>query len=249
MDNILSKIILRNWGGIRLNANIDEELEDIDLAILYNDHGDDFLLIRTKDNTYYEYGWWLNRERHFYPKYDDLYNGTCDWKRWFVRRPELLHKIDNNSEFSNRIHREFYRCFEESYNYIKGYKQHSTEDAQRRFNRFIEFMHREVESAGITYDKEEYDYKQKLKFYLEKHDIMTEENIAKLENVKWDSRVNGADGTSGKRSYKGKALLCGDSIEFIYHKGKKLNLNKVRMKWRTDSWGTDTFELSLKQFK
>ena len=43
MDNILSKIILRNWGGINVTADIDEKLKDIKVAVKYSDHGDDFL--------------------------------------------------------------------------------------------------------------------------------------------------------------------------------------------------------------
>lgn len=29
MENILNEIILGNWGGIRLNAKIDEDLKDV----------------------------------------------------------------------------------------------------------------------------------------------------------------------------------------------------------------------------
>lgn len=38
---------LHNWGGLTLNVITDEEIKDICLAIKYNDHGDDFLYIRT----------------------------------------------------------------------------------------------------------------------------------------------------------------------------------------------------------
>ena len=77
---------------------------------------------------------------------------------------------------------------------------------------------------------------------------MTEENIVKLENVKWDSKINGSDGIAGKRLYKCDNLR-GDSIKFIYYKGKERDLSKVRMKWDSDDWGTEVFSLSLNQFK
>lgn len=240
MENTLNNLILGNWGGIRLKAEIDEKLEDIDLVIKYNDHGDEFLVVRSNGN-YYEYGWWLNRK--FQPEYDEVINsqGNCG----FVRKPKLFHKFDNRCEFSNEIYWEFNRCFEDSYKYIKGYKQHSTEDAQRRFDRFIEYMHREVESADIVYDNN--DYKEKLVRYLEKHDISIEENIDKIEQVKWDNRINGADGIAGKKECD--SYIYGDKIEFIFYKGKPLSWRKTKRRYRTDDFGFSTFSMSLDQFK
>lgn len=243
MKNTLENLILGNWGGIRLNANIDEELEDIILAIQYNDHGDDFLLIRTKDNTY-EYGWWLNRPG--YPEYDEIYNGKYDWQRSFIKRPELFYKFDNRCEFSNENCFKFNKLFEDSYNYIEGYRQHTVENAQRNFDKYIEYLTEYVEPAGIIYHHD--DYREKLERYLKKHDIFTEENIDKMNEVKWNNRINGADGIAGKTLYEWDSLH-GDGIEFIYYKGKKLDLRKIKMKNSYDSWGFETFRLSLKQFK
>ena len=45
MNNILSKTILRDWGGINVVANIDEKLEDIRVPVKYSDHGDEFLFL------------------------------------------------------------------------------------------------------------------------------------------------------------------------------------------------------------
>lgn len=241
MENILNELILGNWGGIRLNAKIDEKIEDVVLAIQYDDRGDDFLLIRTKDQTY-EYGWWLNRD--FYPEYDELYNNQCDWQRWFVRRPELFHKFDNRCKLSNEICWRYDDDFEKDYWRRKNLIVNS-EMAQYKLNRFIEYME-QVEHVGITYHAD--NYKQKLMRYLVSHDILTEENIAKLDKVKWNSRINGSDGIAGKHLYEYDRLY-GDSIEFIYYKGKKRDISKVKMKFDTDEWGTETFNLSLRQFK
>lgn len=242
-NNILNEIILGNWGGIKLNAKIDEELKDVKLMIKYSDHGDEFLIVKT-ENEIYEYGWWLNRK--WQPEYDDLIKSQENYG--FIRKPELFYAFDNRCEFSNKICWMKGKCFEDSYNYVKGYKQHSIEDAQRRFDRFIEYMHREIESAGIWYDLERYSYRRDLERYLKKHDILTEENIAKLDNVKWSSEINGSDGLAGKKLYYGDRLY-GDEIEFIYHKGKFLDLNKVKMKHSLDDWHYERFDLSLKQFK
>lgn len=240
MKNTLDNLILGNWGGIRLKAEIDEKLEDIDLVIKYNDHGDDFLVVRS-NGKYYEYGWWLNRNDQ--PEYDEVINSQKDCG--FVRKPKLFHKFDNRCEFSNECCWEFNRCFEDSYNYIKGYKQHSTKDAQRRFDRFIEYMHRVVEPADVVYYKD--DYKNNLKRYLEKHDILTEENIEKMENVKWNNQIDGADGIAGKREIV--SYISGDKIEFIFYKGKPLHWKKTKRKYSRDYFGFSTFSMSLDQFK
>ena len=241
MENMLNEIILGNWGGIRLNAKIDEELKDIILAIQYNDHGDDFLLIRTKKNTY-EYGWWLNRKHE--PEYDDLYNGKCDWEGRFVRRPELFHKFDYRCRLSNEIYRKFYDNFEKDYFRNKNLNNNA-DMAQRKFDRFIRYME-QIEHRGVIYHAD--DYKQELMIYLVQHNISTKENIAKLDKVKWNSRINGSDGIAGKRLYECDRLY-GDSIKFIYYKGKEMDVSKVKKKFDTDEWGAETFSLSFKQFK
>lgn len=240
MKHTIENLILGNWGGIRLRAEIEEKLEDIDLVIKYNDHGDDFLVIRS-NGKYYEYGYWLNR--NFQPEYDEVINSQRDYG--FIRKPKLFHKFDKNCEFSNKIYWECNLCFEDSYRYIKEARRHSTENAQRRFNRFIEFMHREVESAGIVYDKN--DYIRDLKYYLEKHDILTEENITKLENVKWDNRIEGADGIAGKKEID--EYISGDKIDFIFYNGKPLHWRKTKRKYYRDRFGFSTFRMPLDQFK
>lgn len=156
-NNILNEIVLENWGGIRLNAKIDEDLKDVKLMIKYSDHGDEFLIVKT-ENEIYEYGWWLNRKRE--PEYDTVINSRYDYG--FVRKPELF-------------------C---SY----------------------------------------------------------------YETLKGTGRINGVDGFAGKISYNGDCLL-GDKLEFIYYKGKILDLSNVKMDRWFDDWHYEVFELSLKQFE
>lgn len=243
MKEDLNNVILNNWEGIRVRTDIDEKMEEIVLAIKYEDHGDDFLLIKTKEKTY-EYGWWLNREKHFYPKYDELYNGKYDWTKLFIRRPELFHRFDYNCNFSIDINHEF--GIFDGYQYNKGYYDDGPMLAQSKFDKIIRYMKSEVENRGIIYHAEY--QKDKLMRYLEKEEILTEENIEKIESVKWNNRIDGADGIAGKMSYDSESII-GDWISFIYYKGKKINVKKVRMKRWHDNWGTSMFRLSLNQFE
>ena len=245
MNVNLNEIILGNYGGVRVDAKVDEKMEDVKLIIEYDDHGDEFLIVKTKDNNIYEYGWYLNRICTM--DYDDVINSESDCG--FIRKPKLFYKDDKHCEFSNKIYWEFDRRFENSFKYVKGYKQHSMEDAQYRFDKFIEYMHREVEPVGIIYDLSRYGYEQDLKHYLDKHDILTEENIVKIENVKWSSKINGIDGFAGKKSLSIDDRIYGDDIQYIYYNGKFRDIEKVKKKHSYDDWGFKRFDLSLKQFR
>lgn len=249
MENIKNEIILGNYGGIRVNASIDEKLEDVKLMIKYSDHGDDFLIVKTEDGIY-EYGWYLNRRP--YPDYDELIKQQY-YKDWFIRMPELYYAFDKNCRLSNEIfweihsHKGFWGYNTKRFvgDFYEPFKEESETYAQIKFDRFIEFMD-EVSERGITYNKSE--EKKHLKNYLECNNILTEGNIKKLDAIKWSSRINGADGIAGKRTYDFDRV-DGDSISFIYYKGKFRDLNKVKMKHFDDSWGFEMFDLSLKQFK
>lgn len=76
------EIVLNSYGGIRVKADIDEKPEDIIAAIFYHDHGDDYILIKTKEHNV-KYGWFCNLR--WAPDYDRL--DVSD--RYFIRRPKL----------------------------------------------------------------------------------------------------------------------------------------------------------------
>lgn len=79
---------LENYRGMTFNAITDEELKDICLAIKYEDHGDEFLYIRTYSGEQYEYGYWFGR-RDCWEDFDPARNeGESD--SVFIRRPILF---------------------------------------------------------------------------------------------------------------------------------------------------------------
>ena len=86
--------------------------------------------------------------------------------------------------------------------------------AQYKFNKIIEYLE-EVSYRGITYDLSDSYSKREISRYLKEHNIDTKENIDKLENAKWSSRINGSDGIAGNRIYDGDCRLYGDNIKFI----------------------------------
>ena len=244
MENYFAGTILHNWGGVDVLANVEEANEDIVLGIEYEDHGDDFILIKTKD-AIYEYGWFLNRPG--WPDYSELDKEWC--RDRFTRKPSLYLKEDERSSLSNEI---FFKVNRGNYCddiVNKTVVERSKEYAQWKFDKFVKYMNDDVAQRGIMYDKR--GDKAEMLMYLEKNDILTEENKVKLDSIKFDTKIDGADGIAGKVSYEldGFTRLYGDSIKRIIYKGKERDPEKIRMKRQWDDWGVDTFDLSLAQFK
>lgn len=238
MDNITKEIILGNWGGIRVNASIDERLEDIVRMIKYTDHGDDFLIVKTRDEIY-KYGWFLNRR--FEPDYDDL--DRTMYNNWFIRKPKLFYAFDKNSVLSNEIYWKMTCFYDRMTNRVT--KEYSSGYAQLVFDDFIKYME-DVSKRGITYNKR-HGEKHEVERYLEANGISTEENLEKLNAVKWNSRIDGADGIAGKR--RSSSFVDGDSIEFIWHRGEFIDISKAEIEYGEDNWCVETFSMDLDQFK
>jgi hypothetical protein len=242
MNVNLNEIILGNYGGIRVDAKVDEKLEDVKLIIEYDDHGDEFLIVKTKDNNIYEYGWYLNRK--YTMDYDEVINSESDCG--FIRKPKLFYKEDDNAQCSNDI---FWRLRDWGiYDHMSSRVQkHSTMMAQHYFDSFVEFMIDDIQNRGIMYHHE--NDKSTLVMYLDENDILTQDNLDKLEQVKFDSRINGIDGFAGKRSLSIDDRIYGDDIQYIYYNGKFRDIKKTKKKHSYDNWGYKRFDLSLKQFR
>ena len=242
MSNILQETILGDWGGINVIANIDEQLEDIRVAVKYSDHGDDFLFVKMKDDKAYEYGWYISRKNVICPEYDEFVKSQCDYG--FIRKPKLFCAYDKRSKLSNEIFLYVEQRFMDDWGFSPmgddpGY-------AQRKFDRYIEFMEG-VYNRRITYHCN--NDKQKIERYLEKNGIMTQENLDRLNGVRFESGENGIDGTAGKiRSHVGECLQ-GDTIESIWYNGEFLDLRKVKIKSYYDRDYFERFKLHLDQFK
>lgn len=100
MDIDFKEITLTNWDGIKLKADVDENPDNIIAAVLYSDHGDSFLAIKTKEGIF-EYGWWLNRPGY---DYDLLEENAWRNRDEFIKLPKLYGKLDKDSYVSNRIY-------------------------------------------------------------------------------------------------------------------------------------------------
>lgn len=239
MINTLQKLILGNYDKIKVRPEIEEKIEDIDLVIKYTDHGDEFLVVRS-NGKYYEYGWWQNRYGH--PDYADLDKPWAE--NYYIRKPKLYFKEDYRHALSNELCRrkDYYITGEQYYNCPR--KEYSRETAQYNFSMYLKEMQRAIES-GITYHED--DDKDVLVKYLEVNDIKTEDNLNKLEEIKFSSRIDGADGIAGKREIG--CAICGDTIDFIFYKGKSRHWRKTKRTYRHDRFGFSIFTLNMKQFK
>lgn len=242
-DNL--KVFLSNWGGLILEANVEEDLDQIKVAVKYNDRGDEFLLVKTNDDQCYEYGWWLNRCGT--PDYSDL-DGY--YKNYFIRKPVLFKKLDVHSSESNRI------CFEFDNKYT-GILNRSTcsiikcsnqTEAQRRFDYVCSAVDG-VTDRVIWFHGEE--YKCNTLEFLKVNGIDTEDNLRRVNEINWDSKINGIHGFAGKRSGSSD-YIGGDEIEWVFYRKRFINGTKVSAKHYVDydEWGEfDRFGLSLNQFK
>ena len=83
----LTNLKLYAWHVGDVQANVEENINDIDLAVCYADHGDEFLYICTKDGEAFTYGWFINRPFCILDEADD----------WVLRRPipGVAGKIDS----------------------------------------------------------------------------------------------------------------------------------------------------------
>ena len=247
MSNILSETILRDWGGINVVADIDEKLEDIRVAVKYSDHGDDFLFVKMKDGKAYEYGWYIGRRDVFCPDYDDLIKSPNDWG--FIRKPRLIYAYDNRCVLANEIFWYVERHFVEDrsfWSYQRPYEYDDAHTAQRKLDDYVEFM-RDVYGRKITYHKN--DDRRKVEYYLEKTGILTQENLDKLNSVRFSSGENGIDGSAGKKKRYVDKVLEGDRVEFVWYNGEFRKLNSEQVRYYYDREYFERFKLYLNQFK
>lgn len=242
MDNILSKTILRDWGGINVVADIDERLEDIRVAVKYSDHGDDFLFVKMKDGKAYEYGWYIGRQDVFCPDYDDLIESPNDWG--FVRKPELSCAYDERCELGNKIY-----WFVADRFYDRMTMRTIKDDlrtAQRKFDDYVRFM-KKIYEQRITYHKE--NDEKTIRDYLTVNEILTQENLDKLNSVRFSSGKNGIDGSAGKKERYVDKVLEGDRVEFVWYNGEFRKLNSKQVRYYYDREYFERFKLYLNQFK
>jgi hypothetical protein len=240
----LKEVDIHGWHGINLKANVEEKEEDIIAAIKYWDHGDSFLVIVTKDDAF-EYGWWLNR--YGYPDYDELSNAWYGKDR-FIRLPELNGKYDKNSTIANQLYFALDgRLIDHMTYQVKKYR-----DPQIYFDIFLEDV-KKCFDTGTIYHKDDHYFADAYR-YLKENDILTEDNLRKLSEMREWLRIDAIDGTAGKKKRDRDDYIYGDTIEWVYYKGevvkKKFNKHKIKVKSTSDDeWGVSGFSMNLAQFK
>lgn len=252
MSMNFKEITIYNWDGIKLKADVDENPEDIIAAVLYSDHGDDFLVVKTEDKIY-EYGWWFDRP--FYD-YDMLDENTWRNRDEFIKLPKLYGKLDKHSDISNKIYSLMKDCLYET-SYFMGWRSNdrlkenlAPDTAQWYFDRLYDGLKAYYDSNVIF--REWKDRIDTITNYLMSNDIMTEKNLKKLEDIKAFLRIGAIDGCAGKKDISWRQYVDGDCLSWIWYKGKqvtkKYNKHGIKVKSYTmyDEFGDyDRFRVDL----
>lgn len=163
IENKLNEIeYLRGWKDLNVLPEVEEKLEDIWLLIKYDDHGDDFLVVGTRDGKLYQYALYENM------KYSKYYH--------YVRAPKLYKELDDHANVSNAIFFELERLFKKSHMSF-GYdlKLRDKTEAQRRFKQAIDYIVNMSETANAFFDYER--EKVDIKNWLKLNEIDTEDNL------------------------------------------------------------------------
>ena len=257
MNIDFKEITLTNWDGIKLKADVDENPDDIIAAVLYSDHGDSFLVVKTKENVF-KYGWWLNRPGYSY----DLLDGNT-WRNRdeFIKLPKLYGKLDKGSYISNRIHSLITDYLYETDYSIIGWNYRYNERlranlAPNTAQIYFDLLYDDLEEyydSNVVFE-EWNDGIEKINDYLMYNDIMTEENLKKLEDIKTFLRIGAIDGCAGKQ--KGDQFIGGDDLDWIWYRGKqvtkKYHKHGIKVKGYTeyDEFGDyHRFYIDMDQFK
>lgn len=248
INEILQKPI-HCWNEMILKPEVDESIDSIWLVIRYNDHGDDFLLIGTKDGKFHRYGYFVDR--------------TCEFVRdsSYERKPSTYKKPDERAIASNTLFFAFRERFAETRSGFFGqdYLDRPRNEegrggeihAQIKFDLFLEKVANMVAGDVIIHEHNNsfgYD-KQSLRRYLELNKIATPENLKKLEDQPFDTRIDGFDGIAGKVLFDNDRLWF-DAITYAYVNGHDVDVDTIPTYVAgTDEWGCDTLGLNLNSYR
>ncbi len=239
----LKNIKLNNYNKMTVRADVEEKPEDIKLAIVYTDHGDDFVYVRTKDNQQFLYGYFLGRRC----EPDNLEDLEKPWnKNKFLRNPVDFRKKDtgiSNAVFW-AIHND--RMFKGTANDIPV-KVYS---AQWEFDYMCGRID-ELYSKGTFYNLEdrEFDsYRSMLREWLELNEIATPENLKRLSDLKLSTKdKNGLDGIAAKKE---DCIHSFDRIIAVFKDGKEIPLSEcIQLESYTDEYGCTSYYFPLDQFE
>lgn len=240
----LKDLKMNAWENIVLAAGVDEKPDDIHIAILYHDHGDDFLFIQTKDGHQYKYGFWCNLKHH--KNYEDLLPVDEDPEKEFIRNPFLVvNRLDDNAEVSNKLFRALGKALDgPRHSYDFDYVTDVPSEAQWRFEWALDAFD-EAWNSNVFYD---YSSKKAwIQDFLKRNNIDTPENLQRLDNAHLSSKVDGIDGVAGKKAVD-ETCLSGDRVKFVIVDGQDRIKDLVYTESDWDEWGFPTRYLPLDQF-
>ena len=228
--------VLKGWKGLDVLPNVEEKVEDIWMLIKYSDHGDDFLIVGTRDGKRYAYGLYKNL------RYSERYG--------YLRKPELLKSLDSEAVVSNKIYFEFEHAFKKShmsFNYDKKYGDKAT--AQWVFDREIDWISNLAENVDTVFDWNH--KKDEILHWLVLNEIDTEENKQKLKDANFDNKIGQYKviGIAGKTDISYADGVTVDDVDFIVVNKKKIDPKKVLRFDHSDEWGEDSWSLSFKGFR
>lgn len=237
MQKILNNVkVLEGWDGCNVEPRIEENPEEIWMLIKYSNHGDEYLVVGTRDGMIYEYGCYVNLKGY-------------DWMT-FVRKPVLYRKLDDRAVVSNTIFFELERVFKDShmsFGYDKKY--YDEKRAQWTFDHEMSNMMKMSSESEVFFD---FEYcKEDILGWLILNNIATDENIKKLNKTTFHNKIgkNKVIGVSGKMDISKYKDLIVDDVEFIYINGKSVDPRKICAVYSTDEWGYDLRRLCLKGFR
>ena len=246
------EIVLNNYGGFNLKADVDENPEDIIAAVCYCDHADDFLVVKTKDACY-EYGLFVTRNGWDARCLDDEKHHS---RQYFLKMPKLTGKFDYRSEIANKIYFYLDREMTERGGFLQPDKikvYHSKDYAQYSFNKICEKL-KEFCDSGVVYHCHASSHVSNIMKFLNANDILTDENLQRLEDIRTYLREDAIDGSAGKRDMT-NSWCGGDDLYWIYYNGekvtKKYHKHKIKVKsvWADDEWGPERgFSVNMEQF-
>lgn len=242
----IKNLKLNAYGDIDLKANVEEELDDIELGVLYSVHGDDYFLVKVKNGGFFKYGYFVNL-RHS-PDINSL-------GPEYIRKPELFKK-PQTCAFGNfdKIAWDI-KYFTEEKELLYGWPHivtkiyENAEAAQRRFDNMLADLEEEY-AKGYYYNKEL--RRNDILTCLEKNNIATDENLEKLKSAKLTSKdADGFDGIAAKKLLTSVSdSIFIDNVKTVIRNGRELDKSEwfIVQKEDNDIDGFPVYVFPLDQF-
>ena len=235
---------IRVWTDhLVFKTEIEEKIEDTHLIIGYEDHGDEFIFVETKDGKQYTYGFWC--DRNYQDNYEKLIAFDEDRlnRLGYIRLPKLFKKRDTNNSLSNELYRTLSRVIN------KEDRPKSSFLLESYLNNIIREFNK-ASTSDIQYDYER--YRQTLLDTISKYDeFNTEENRNLIEKLPMSSKIDGVDGIAAKRIESKINSLWFDSLNFVIKDEKKLDIKDDVILVEScdyDEWGYSSEGLYFDQF-